>query len=649
MKIVATEYSKNRHHINLELLYEFIHWIRSLLFAKVQSEDIHELLSDVPATPPALMKLSENFDLTEFEEHVLLLCAGAAIDPQFHQLCAQLNGNEKSPYPTLALALVTLPDAEWRILSPQSPLNHWQLIEIAPHHTPTQAPISLDRRILCYLLGEPAFDGQLSDFVEPIENDGSLLPPSHVALAEQWLQAWTNPNRQHRPLIQLCGGEHRSKTAIAQAICAHLNLNLYRLDVEALPTTTHELKQLTRRWQREALLSNAVLLMDADELSHSNATQTAMLRRFIASLQTLGILTSTQRQHFAKVPYLTLDLPTISHGEKRTIWQQHLGDRAAELNGELEQIVSQFHIGNHTIQSACATVQNVPLAELPAQLWNYCRSQARPQLEHLAQRIESAAHWDDLILPQREKEILQSIATQVRNRAMVYEEWGFARKASRGLGITALFAGASGTGKTMAAEVLAREFQLDLYRIDLSAVSSKYIGETEKNLRQIFDAAESGGAVLLFDEADALFGKRTQVKDSHDRHANLEVSYLLQRMEAYQGLAILTTNLKDSLDQAFLRRLRFIINFPYPQQESRSEIWASMFPEQTPTQGLDYELLGQLDMAGGNIRSIALNSAFIAADADEAVMMKHILQAAKAECAKIGRSLSRQEIAYWLD
>lgn len=200
----------------------------------------------------------------------------------------------------------------------------------------------------------------------------------------------------------------------------------------------------------------------------------------------------------------------------------------------------------------------------------------------------------------------------------------------------------------MAAEVLAQELRLDLYRIDLSAVVSKYIGETEKNLRRIFDAAETGGAILLFDEADALFGKRTEVKDSHDRHANVEVSYLLQRMEAYQGLAILTTNLKGSLDQAFLRRIRFVVPFPFPDAKARAEIWQRIFPSRTPSEGLDPDKLGRLNVAGGNIRNIALNAAFLAAEAGEAVMMKHILQASKSEYLKLERSLTDAEVRGWV-
>jgi SpoVK/Ycf46/Vps4 family AAA+-type ATPase len=199
----------------------------------------------------------------------------------------------------------------------------------------------------------------------------------------------------------------------------------------------------------------------------------------------------------------------------------------------------------------------------------------------------------------------------------------------------------------MAAEVLALELRLDLYRIDLSAVVSKYIGETEKNLRRVFDAAEEGGAILLFDEADALFGKRSEVKDSHDRHANIEVSYLLQRMEAYRGLAILTTNLKDSLDGAFLRRLRFIVEFPFPSAAERAEIWRRVFPAATPTELLDVEKLARINLAGGSIRNVALNAAFLAAEAGEPVRMKHLLEAVRSEYAKDHKPLPEAEVRGW--
>jgi SpoVK/Ycf46/Vps4 family AAA+-type ATPase len=274
--------------------------------------------------------------------------------------------------------------------------------------------------------------------------------------------------------------------------------------------------------------------------------------------------------------------------------------------------------------------------------------QARPRLEGLAQRIEPSAAWDDLVLPAEQKQFLRQIAVHVRQRSKVYQTWGFASKGTRGLGISALFAGPSGTGKTMAGEVLAGELKLDLYRIDLSQVVSKYIGETEKNLRRVFDAAEGGAAILLFDEADAIFGKRSEVKDSHDRYANIEVGYLLQRMETYRGLAILTTNRKEALDEAFLRRIRFVIEFPFPEVAQRAEIWRRVFPRETPTEGLRLDRLARLSAAGGNIYNIAMGAAFLAADANEPVRMSHVLAAARSEFTKLERPLTDAELAGWV-
>jgi SpoVK/Ycf46/Vps4 family AAA+-type ATPase len=340
------------------------------------------------------------------------------------------------------------------------------------------------------------------------------------------------------------------------------------------------------------------------------------------------------------------------------LWQEALGPIAAKLNGHLDTLVSQFSLGLHQIHSAtsmaiagiesvgsAATVLENQISEV---LWDACRAQARSRLDNLAERIEAIAGWSDLVLPQAQIQSLHEIAGQVRQRATVYEGWRFASKGKRGLGISALFAGASGTGKTMAAEVLGRELRLDVYRIDLSQVVSKYIGETEKNLRRVFDGAEESGAVLLFDEADALFGKRSEVKDSHDRYANIEISYLLQRMESYRGLAILTTNMKSALDPAFLRRIRFIVQFPFPDVSQRAEIWRRILPEKTPTDNLDWNKLARLNVTGGHIRSIALNAAFLAADAGEPIRMSHLLRAARGEYSKLEKPLTDAEIGGWL-
>jgi SpoVK/Ycf46/Vps4 family AAA+-type ATPase len=239
--------------------------------------------------------------------------------------------------------------------------------------------------------------------------------------------------------------------------------------------------------------------------------------------------------------------------------------------------------------------------------------------------------------------LLRGLADQARHRGVVYDEWGWRQRSERGLGITALFTGESGTGKTMAAEVLANDLGLDLYRIDLSGVVSKYIGETEKNLRRLFDAAEHGGVLLFFDEADALFGKRSEVRDSHDRYANIEVNYLLQRMESYRGLAILATNMRSALDSAFTRRLRFIVPFVLPGPLERERIWAGVFPAQVPTDGLDARRLARLNLSGALIQSIALDASFFAASAGSPVTMDVVLDAARMELRKAERSTNEVE------
>jgi SpoVK/Ycf46/Vps4 family AAA+-type ATPase len=251
------------------------------------------------------------------------------------------------------------------------------------------------------------------------------------------------------------------------------------------------------------------------------------------------------------------------------------------------------------------------------------------------------------VLPDQQLQTLREVAIHVRERSKVYHDWGFARRYSRGLGISLLCAGPSGTGKTMAAEVLANELSLDLFRIDLSEVVSKYIGETEKNLARLFAAAE-GGAILLFDEADALFGKRSEIKDSHDRYANIEISYLLQRMESFEGLTILTTNLKDSLDSAFLRRLRFVVHFPFPDAAQRELIWRRVFPPDTPVSDLDMARLAKLNFSGAVIRNVAMNAAFLAAAEQQVVGMRHLALATRSEYAKLEKSINEAEIGSWL-
>ncbi|MFY9820634.1 MAG: AAA family ATPase, partial [Thermoanaerobaculia bacterium] len=407
------------------------------------------------------------------------------------------------------------------------------------------------------------------------------------------------------------------------------------------------------------VLLQMALYVEAGETSAADGADRAAvaLAEVVERLGVFLIVGSAER-YPASRDSIVARLPALDAGDRRALWQEALRGVPSSVDGHLDGIVQQFDLGPEGIARAVATArdraglrarQGPPeMPEMPeitaADLWQACREQAAGHLDALARRLTPCYTWEDIVLPDDVVRQLREIAGQVAHRSRVYEEWGFGAKLSRGRGISALFAGPSGTGKTMAAEVLAGHLDLDLYRIDLSSVVSKYIGETEKNLRRVFDEAERSGAILFFDEADALFGKRTEVKDSHDRYANIEISYLLQRMEEYRGLAILATNLRSHLDQAFLRRLRFLIDFPFPDSSQRQRIWQRVFPPSAATAGLDFAALGRLEIPGGNIKNIALNASFLAAGEESQVRMEHILKAARREYVKIEKLVSEAEL-----
>ena len=634
---------------------------------------LQEAEAALPA-PANLMRLCEIFQLSDFERDVLLLCAGIELDGQLAALCASVQGypgqksGEQIDYsasamcPTFGLALAALPRAHWDALSPDAPLRHWHLIEIDQGNILTASPLHVDEYILHYLAGVPCLDARLAHLMTtPPPRTKEELVPSQRALAERLSALWehtvsmTSPNWlapgttiSGRPVVQLCGEDADGQMAIAAAACTTLGLRLRVIAANILPTIPQEIALVIRLWERTAAMGGEVLLLDCRELDLAATAQVNAVTRLIEQVRSPLIVTNRER---LVLPGLArslqlFDVRKPTPAEQRTLWHSSLAPY--KLNGLVNQLVAQFQLSASTIQATAASILRMGQDEPGTQLWDACRLQARPQLDGLAQRIEPRADWDDLILPEAQKQLLHVIVAQVRQRATVYETWDFRPGGARGLGISALFAGASGTGKTLAAEVVANTLHLDLYRVDLSSVVSKYVGETEKNLRRVFDAAEEGGVVLLFDEADALFGKRGEVKDSHDRYANIEVSYLLQRMEEYRGLAILTTNFKQALDTAFLRRIRFVVSFPFPDAAQRAEIWRHIFSASLPTSGLDIQQLARLNIAGGNIRTIALNAAFLAAEAGEAVQMKHLLRSAGIEYTKMEKPLTTAEIGDWV-
>lgn len=632
---------------NQQQLTAALGWLKEFLHAYLEQKESPP--PDLAASCPTLDALSTIFDLSPFEQQLLLWCAGIELDSELAMLTGRMRGGSPTEiWPTFGLALAVFPDAHWSALTPAAPLRYWRLLELQPGAGVTQSSLRIDERVLHFLTGLHHLDEQLMGFVQLVTGSWSILPSQEV-LIRQILTLWSTPPVDQLPAVQLSGPSHDGIRAVASAVAASGGSSLYVLEGNVLPTTPHELDIFQRLWERESFLSGSILLLNLYEVDLTDTARRTAIRQLCERLNVPFLIGGRERLTDIPRPLVSFEIKRPEEAEQRLLWERTLGADKAGLNGEVTQLTSQFQLSASAIQNAVWEIRGIDgQVEQAVQLWEACRHQARPALDDLAQRVETAVTWDDLILPTREKGILHDIATQLRHRHTVYTKWGLSRKTGRGLGISALFAGPSGTGKTLAAEVIANALRLDLYKIDLSQVVSKYIGETEKNLAKIFDAAEAGGAILFFDEADALFGKRSEVKDSHDRYANIEVSYLLQRMEAYRGLAILTTNMKQALDGAFLRRLRFIINFRFPDAEAREQIWRRMFPAETPIEGLDWEKLAQLNITGGNIRSIAVNAAFYAAADGSPVKMSHILRAAQAEYDKLDRPLSGTEVRGWL-
>ena len=498
-------------------------------------------------SPSAIDVLAELFSLTSFERNLLLLSAGADMDSRLAESCAEVHGNPQKTYATFGLALALLADPHWDAITPSRPLRRFRMLDVQRGSTLTSAPLRVDERVLHYLAGSNVLDPRLESFVRTSPPPGWIADGQRdiAVRAARLLESYAH----YSPLVHLCGDDPLGHEDIAACAAHELGRYLVVVRADAVPAIGPDLDQFALLWERESLLLPGALLVQG-----VSAELPAAASHLVERLPGV-VFVSTREPVRLNRTFVRLDANKPGPVEQKQLWHRALGDAASTLNGTLDDISEQFRLSARVISSTGYLLgsRDQPL-EADA-LWDACRSLARPRLEDLAQRIVPCATWDDLVLPDLQKGLLRQLAAQVRYRMKVYETWGFADKGRRGLGVSALFTGASGTGKTMAAEALARELRLDLYRIDLSSVVSKYIGETEKNLKQVFDGAEEGGALLLFDEADALFGKRSEVRDSHDRYANIEVGYLLQRIEAYQGLAILTTNLKSSMDTAFQRRL----------------------------------------------------------------------------------------------
>ncbi|MFN0066390.1 MAG: ATP-binding protein, partial [Limisphaerales bacterium] len=516
----------------------------------------------------------------------------------------------------------------------------------------TLAPLRADERVVHFLKGLNQLDPRLDAALAPFESSfgdteddlGERQHGAFLAIRARWQQ------EEEPSLILLTGPDAEARQIVARHAARKAGLQPLRLPLDALPTAPAEVEALARLWERESRLLPLALIVDADDFDPAHADRAAALRRFLANTGGAVILSAREPVERPGRESFLVETARPAAAEQEQRWHEGLG---LEERAGAARLAAQFDFNFPVIlrlaEEAVATAGSAPRVE---RAWDLARARATRRLGDLAQRLELKATWDDLVLPEARLDLLRQVAGHVRHRGVVQGHWGFAARMNRGLGVSALFAGDSGTGKTMAAEVLAGDLRLDLYRIDLSAVVSKYIGETEKNLRRLFDAAEGGGVILFFDEADALFGRRSEVKDSHDRYANIEINYLLQRLEAYRGVAVLATNQRTAMDEAFVRRLRFIVEFPVPDLALRRRLWERAFPRPTDTQPgvplerLDPDRLARLNLTGGSILNIALNAAFRAAAAGTSVTMPLVLAAARDELEKLQRPFNPADFVW---
>jgi hypothetical protein len=601
--------------------------------------------------------------LSGFELGCLLIGLALDADLRFDRLFAYVQDDVTKRRPRVELALRLLAPPSQRLaarehLSAEAPLRRLRLVtlhnESGQSYTPLPAQtIALDPRIASFLFGQTSLDEALKSNAELLTtaNASLSLPES---LSQRLAALGRLPATSLDPPIVLLSGRARSVRDAALVLSDGAGLKLLAVDFPAL-VTAHGLDVALSMPQREAALQPAALLLQ--DLNRLKPDDAALLRRRLEARPLAPLLLLGADGAFAW-PGLNIVLPAPDFEARRVLWTRRLAELDPALGSAADGLAGKFLLSASQIADAVQAARGNALWRNPAQpavtvedLYAAARAQSTPILSSLAHKISPRFAWDDIVLPADQRQQLREMGNHVEHHHTVYARWGLEQRLGLSQGLMALFAGPSGTGKTMAADILARALGLDLYRIDLSGVVSKYIGETEKNLQHIFSEAETSNAILFFDEADALFGKRSEVKDAHDRYANIETAYLLQKMEEYAGVVILATNMKMNLDEAFMRRMHFVVDFPMPEEEDRRRIWASALPAELPL-GPDVDLdfmARKFRLAGGHIRNIVVAAAFLAAADGRVVRMPHLIAATRREFQKIGRMVTPSDFEHYYD
>jgi hypothetical protein len=619
--------------------------------------------------PLRLRQLQETFGLDQFEVDALLICLASALDLRYEKLYSYLQDDitRKHPSVNLILDMLTEPNAT-RLLkldrfTPQAPLFKYKLLNKykdtdADNLSLLNQSLYIDPAITAWLLGRYQPHRHLENHVVFSEPDLVITPVDRLLTSGLDPQLQTISQNPPLPLLVFHGPDKARQDAAARIISHQTNLPLLKVNLTALIKNDLPPHTALTLALRDAALAGAIpYLTGWDECLQDKRPPESLLTA-LCNYDGLAIVAGATQWRAAgidrKRALLWFEFPIPLYTHRRALWRHflekintaHRGDSAAHV----ALLAGQFSLTAGEIRDVVATAtdraiqRGSPITE--QDLFVAARIHSSPKLTNLARKIEPRYQWEDIILPGDQLTILREIIATVQSRPLVLEEWGVGQKLAASAGVTLLFAGPPGTGKTMAAEIIARKLGLDLYKIDLSTLVSKYIGETEKNLEKIFSEAQNSSAILFFDEADAIFGKRSEVKDAHDRYANIEVSYLLQRMEAYDGVTILATNLRANLDDAFTRRLQFAVDFPFPEAPDRLRIWQALFPPTVPhVSNLDFKLLARrFKLAGGSIRNIITSAAYLAAGDGGQVTMRHLMHGTRRELQKMGRLVNEADM-----
>jgi len=633
-----------------------------------------DVLFDGPLLDPSdnanseLMWLAREYELSTFDLDVILLALATELDLSYERVFGYLQDDITSKRPTVDLTLNLLcPSTRDRQIGlthflPDGPLIRHELLQLDSDQKRSilGRELRLDEGIVNLLLGVNSLDSRLAGSCQLVESTVSLPEVPIDSELKRALQVLTT---QEDIRLHFRGPASTAKRQTAEALAGQTGSRLLIVvDIEQALPVAPDFDQSLRLILREARFRHAILYFENVDVLLSEE-RAVTYRQFLKALNGAAstIVMSGEKPLGSSLRMYEVQFRVPDFTQRRNSWEANLSRHNVKIDAEiLDSLAGSFRLTSSEIETAVtaaidrahwrAAEQSVddPLTAQPTlqDLFASARARSSHNLGRFARKMELKYEWADLVLPADQLAQLGEICSRYRNQHVVYGNWGFGRKLSLGRGLSALFSGHPGTGKTMAAEVIANQLLLDLYKIDLSQVVSKYIGETEKSLNSIFQEAQASNSILFFDEADALFGKRSEVKDAHDRYANIEVSYLLQKMEEYDGIAILATNFRKNIDEAFLRRLQVIIDFPFPDEDERRRIWEVVFPREAPIAAdVDFGVLARtIRLAGGNLKNIALAAAFFAASDGGVIGKQHVANATRREYQKLGQSWSDSDL-----